>query len=76
MATSTTKQATGITDQMIMNNGQFKINPTYEVEVTENADLTANFVIRGHLTDLNESAQLVDYIKNQTITASVVTATA
>jgi hypothetical protein len=40
MATSTTKQASGLTDQIILNNGEFKINPIYEIQVTENADLT------------------------------------
>jgi hypothetical protein len=69
MATSTTKQASGIADQITMNNGQFKINPVYQVEVTENADLTANFIIRGHISDPGESAAMVDYIKNQTINA-------
>jgi hypothetical protein len=71
MATSTTKQAAGLTDQITLNNGAFKINPGYEIVVTENADLTANFMIKGHVADVNEAAQLIDYVKNQTITAPV-----
>jgi hypothetical protein len=74
MATSTIKQASGLTNQITMNDGQFKINPVYEVEVTENADSTANFIIKGHISDPGESAAMIDYIKNQTIVAAVVTA--